>query len=147
MQYNYKIQNLKELQAKMAKAPEVTERWIKKGVAAATMAIFKKATRGIVPWKTGTLVQTMQTEVNGMKGRVYPTRNYALFVHEGTRPHVILPKLKKALWWPGAAHPMRSVNHPGTRANPFMPRMLEAALPEVNRIFKDVNENIAKEIK
>ncbi|MFD7410150.1 HK97-gp10 family putative phage morphogenesis protein [Kitasatospora purpeofusca] len=45
---------------------------------------------------------------------------YAADVEYGTAPHVIVPKDKKALWWPGAAHPVARVNHPGTRAQPFM---------------------------
>lgn len=29
-------------------------------------------------------------------------------------PHRIVPKTKKALYWKGAKHPVRSVNHPGS---------------------------------
>lgn len=43
----------------------------------------------------------------------------AAFVIEGTSPHPIDPVNKKALMWPGAAHPVRHVNHPGTQPNPF----------------------------
>lgn len=46
--------------------------------------------------------------------------NYAEDVENGTPPHVILPKNGKALYWPGARHPVARVNHPGTRAQPFM---------------------------
>jgi len=45
---------------------------------------------------------------------------YARWVEEGTQPHVILPKTKKALFWPGADHPVRMVNHPGTKARPYL---------------------------
>ncbi|MGW1174555.1 HK97 gp10 family phage protein [Kitasatospora sp. NPDC002543] len=45
---------------------------------------------------------------------------YATDVEYGTAPHVIVPKDKKALFWPGARHPVARVNHPGTRAQPFM---------------------------
>ena len=31
-----------------------------------------------------------------------------------TGPRVIRPKNKKALFWPGARHPVKSVNHPGS---------------------------------
>lgn len=31
-----------------------------------------------------------------------------------TRPHVIRPKNKKALFWAGASHPARAVQHPGS---------------------------------
>ncbi|MCM8595367.1 phage virion morphogenesis protein, partial [Accumulibacter sp.] len=39
-----------------------------------------------------------------------------------TAPHVIKPRNKKALAWPGIRHPVRSVNHPGSLipARPFL---------------------------
>lgn len=46
--------------------------------------------------------------------------SYPLDVEFGTRPHVIEPKDKQALAWPGAEHPVRRVNHPGTEAQPFI---------------------------
>jgi hypothetical protein len=42
--------------------------------------------------------------------------NYAMIIEFGSRAHVILPNVKKALSWPGAAHPVRMVFHPGTAA-------------------------------
>jgi len=41
--------------------------------------------------------------------------NYALIIEEGSKPHVIRPRNKKALYWPGAAHPVAKVQHPGTK--------------------------------
>lgn len=57
---------------------------------------------------------------NEMVLRVGTYVKYAAAVEFGTRPHVIRPKTKKALFWKGAAHPVKSVNHPGTRAQPFL---------------------------
>ena len=39
-----------------------------------------------------------------------------------TKPHVIRPKRKKALAWPGGRHPVRKVSHPGSKipARPFL---------------------------
>lgn len=39
-----------------------------------------------------------------------------------TAPHVIKPKKKKALFWPGAMHPVKSVKHPGSTipARPYL---------------------------
>lgn len=42
------------------------------------------------------------------------------FVEYGTRPHIIRPRSKQALWWPDAHHPVKSVYHPGTQAQPFI---------------------------
>jgi hypothetical protein len=43
-----------------------------------------------------------------------------LFVEVGTRPHVIEPRDKKALAWPGGKHPVKKVHHPGTQAQPHL---------------------------
>ena len=48
-------------------------------------------------------------------------RPYAAAHQFGTRPYVITPKTAKALFWPGARHPVRKVNHPGLPARPFFP--------------------------
>lgn len=45
---------------------------------------------------------------------------YASHHQYGTSPYQIRPKNKKALAWPGGAHPVRGVNHPGLVARPFM---------------------------
>ena len=61
---------------------------------------------------------------------------------EGTRPHTILPKDKKALYWPGAAHPVRRVNHPGSKPNAFMERIIAASQPEIDATFGKALEMI-----
>lgn len=43
-----------------------------------------------------------------------------LFGEVGTKPHVIEARNKEALFWPGAAHPVKKVNHPGTQAKPHL---------------------------
>lgn len=47
---------------------------------------------------------------------------YAMAVWKGSKPHVILPRIKKALFWAGANHPVMKVNHPGTKPNDFVER-------------------------
>ncbi|AWZ48376.1 hypothetical protein C3495_05880 [Clostridiaceae bacterium 14S0207] len=41
--------------------------------------------------------------------------DYGEILEEGSKPHVITPKNGKALYWKGAAHPVREVHHPGTK--------------------------------
>jgi len=45
---------------------------------------------------------------------------YGKYLEEGTPPHVIRPKNKKALYWRGAAHLVKKVNHPGTEGRPLI---------------------------
>ena len=61
---------------------------------------------------------------------------HARFVEDGTRPHPIDPRPRQTptgrppeLFWEGAAHPVRHVDHPGTTANPFMERALAEGAP------------------
>lgn len=51
---------------------------------------------------------------------------YAEAVHEGSRAHDILPRFKRALFWPDARHPVARVHHPGTRPNPWLRDVFEA---------------------
>lgn len=58
---------------------------------------------------------------------------YAVFVHEGTGPHIIEAH-GGGLMWPGAGHPVKVVHHPGTHADPFMsdPLLANVGLYERN---------------
>jgi hypothetical protein len=49
---------------------------------------------------------------------------HALFVHWGTRPHVIRPKKKKALRWPAGGRFVfaTKVAHPGYKGDPWLVR-------------------------
>lgn len=90
----------------------------------------------LAPRKTGNLGRSIHI------GAVTPTRaetiasaSYAAYVEQGTRPHVIRPKNRKALRWAASSGDARlsgsprtggrvrfakRVQHPGTRAQPFM---------------------------
>ena len=68
--------------------------------------------------------------------------NYAAYVVNGTAPHLILPRAKRALYWPGAAHPVRSVQHPGTKPNPFMTDALTAVGPQAEAAIVSAAETV-----
>lgn len=77
------------------------------------------------PTRTSNLANARTTEVSedGLRGTIRFIAPYAEYVHEGTGlygPHKtkIIPKSKKALYWPGAAHPWKSVR--GTKGRPFL---------------------------
>jgi phage gpG-like protein len=82
-----------------------------------------------VPVDTGRLRSSIVSRAEGSGrsvGYVIGTNvNYAAAVEYGTSPHVITPKNKRALYWPGAAHPVAKVNHPGTRPRPFLRPAIE----------------------
>lgn len=59
-------------------------------------------------------------DLRGIRASVGSNVSYAEIIHKGSRPHVILPRNKQALFWKGARHPVRRVQHPGTKPNQFM---------------------------
>ncbi len=66
-------------------------------------------------------------------------RKYAAYHQWGTSPYVIRPKVKKALFWNGAAHPVKKVNHPGLPARPFLPFYNNGSImPEAQRRVMNV---------
>ena len=82
------------------------------------------------PVKTSNLRRHIVSSVSadGKKGIVTSQAPYSEYVHRGTGLfgpfHTkIKPKIKKALFWPGAEHPYKSVK--GMKPNPFFTRALE----------------------
>ncbi|WP_405554336.1 HK97 gp10 family phage protein [Streptomyces sp. NBC_01171] len=95
----------------------------------ATRIDVQNEARRRAPVDTGRLRSSIVSRAEG-SGRslgyvIGSNVNYASAVEYGTAPHVIKPKHKKALYWPGAAHPVAQVNHPGTRAQPFLRPAIE----------------------
>jgi hypothetical protein len=83
--------------------------------------------RAAAPWtdRTGNARAGIQggAEMKGRKTFVLYLRHsmeYGIDLERGTPPHLIRPKDKKALSWPGAAHPVKVVHHPGTRPRPII---------------------------
>lgn len=108
---------------------------------------------GRIPFRTGDLRKSIQVELLG-KGvaAVGSNLNYARAVHEGRPALVIRPKNKKALFWPGARHPVKAVHQPARKGQPF----LREAAEEMERegygfldryLTSRVSEELAKEIK
>lgn len=94
------------------------------------------AARQNVPVRTGALQRSLREEPITFSGPlrvstgVSATAPYALFVHEGTRPHIIRPRRASVLAFPrnGRTVFARYVRHPGTRANPFLRRAADTLL-------------------
>lgn len=52
--------------------------------------------------------------------------DYGEILEDGSKPHVITPKNGKALYWRGAAYPVKKVNHPGTKGFKTIETTLES---------------------
>jgi phage gpG-like protein len=96
------------------------------------------------PYKTGALRADIQIRRRTSRKLVVGTKRviYAP-IHEfggKTKPHIIRAKRKKALYWKGADHPVKWVDHPGSRikAKRYMRRAAETVQREVDRIAREV---------
>lgn len=79
---------------------------------------------GVTLQDTGRLAASITSRFTARSASVGTNVAYAAIHQFGGRtgPHVIRPKHKKALFWSGAKHPVKSVNHPGSTipARPFL---------------------------
>ena len=136
----------------------------------ATGAVFAKHTlkQNPVPWRTGSLLHSFRFKSGAGWSRWYPTAKYAQMVEEGTAPHRIYPKTKRALSWKtggsgsyvtaasgrkyykASANAGRAfakyVNHPGTKPHPFMQQILDNSRPDLDKLFTQATDKIVAEI-
>lgn len=111
----------------------------------------------LVPRKTGNLGRSIMVgRVTDSYAETIATANYAAYVELGTRPHVIRPRNKKVLRFAprgqgrlsgsprsgGSVVFARRVNHPGTKAKPYMVPGAKKAVSELGAadIVKAWNE-------
>ena len=90
------------------------------------------------PLKTGELILSIGSVQRGtfsrgtLSGVVSASAPHAASIEDGSKPHVIRPKKKRALRWPSGGTGAngwafaKKVNHPGTRAQPFLKPALAA---------------------
>ena len=93
------------------------------------------------PVKTGNLQgATSIDNLSDYEKRIYVDEGiapYAIFVIKGTRPHMIYPVNKKALYWDGADHPVASVLHPGTDPNDYFQEGVENAQYDIDNAVEE----------
>ena len=146
IEFKVTIQGLPQLTAAFAQAPAIVTPILQRALSASSAILASHTVKGVVPWRTGFLTQTFRAEIQGLILRWFPTASYAPYVEFGTKPHTILPTNKRALYWPGAAHPVKSVNHPGTKPNDFMGRIVEQSQDEINAMFGTALQQITAAI-
>lgn len=100
----------------------------------------------VAPYKTGNLkkdIQVFDERIDSFSISVGNTKlvPYTKFVYFGTRLHVIKPKKMKALANKKSGQIFgKSVNHPGTKANPYFEKAKE-------QLASDVSEEVVRDIK
>lgn len=94
--------------------------------------------RALAPVRSGTLAASIEAFVTGAgAGSIGASAPYASFVHDGTglfgpsgEAYTVSARIKKALSWPGAAHPVRSVHVRGIEGREFITRALDGPVPD-----------------
>lgn len=114
------IKGLQELKNALDRYPRIAEPILQRAIDA-TGAIFAKNTlKGDpIPWRTGNLLMGFRFQSSRLESRWYPTANYAYLVHEGTSRQ---------------------------RANRFMPKIVDKARPEIDRVFESALDIITNEL-
>ena len=118
------IEKLAQALKESARGSEVTTQ----NVLVNSANYLKSEMEARVPVDTGKLKQSIQIRVTGDKVIIGPDTEYAEYVEFGTKPHEIRAKKGKALAFRmgGQTVIVKSVKHPGTRAQPFVRPAFEA---------------------
>lgn len=140
----------------MNKYSEAVQAKVQKEVSRATYAVEGGAKQNS-PVRKSFLRNSIRATIKGkLSGQVAVGAKYGGYVHQGTRPHVILPRNKKMLAWrtavgmsiktrrfvyaskAGGVTQSKSksvysfaqiVHHPGTKANPFLQKAVDKERP------------------
>ena len=127
----------------LGKLSSKTEDNVKKVLKNSAFNIEKQAKSNLTSNKsviTGHLRRGLATDIKGLEATIHTSNiKYARIVEEGTRPHTIRARGKKALYWKGAKHPVKSVRHPGSKAKPYL---IPAFDKEKEVIIKDIEKII-----
>jgi HK97 gp10 family phage protein len=100
-----------------------------------------------VPVKTGQLRESLGVRVEANRVLIGPTAKYAPYVEFGTQPHVIKAKNAQALVFKvgGKTVFARQVNHPGTKARPFVRPAFEAWVESVGPAIAAANVEVLQQ--
>lgn len=62
--------------------------------------------------------------------------DYGNVLEEGSAPHVIRPRNAKALFWNGASHPVKQVQHPGTKGTHSLESIVSKNMPKIGKLVE-----------
>jgi len=146
--FEIEIKGLNQLQEAIQKSPVMVKKELTSAIKT-SVNIIRPIMRGEAPNKTGKLSRNIYARASGLRGEIGPNLDitpYAIWVNSGTGPYIIRPKNKKALYWKGALHPVRKVNHPGIKANPFVERTFGQIKGPIQIIFHNTIKKIINNI-
>ena len=115
---------LNKFSVELIKLSNEAEEDVKKVVKNSAFNIQKNAKSNLTKNKsvdTGHLRHGVSTDIRGLGATIHTSNiKYAPGVEYGTKAHIIRHKNKKFLYWKAAKLPEKQVNHPGSRAKPYL---------------------------
>lgn len=171
--FRIEIKGANELQRALRDYPRAATPILQRAIVAVG-AVFAKHTlrNDPVPFRTGNLLQSFRFRTGRLVARWFPTAHYAPHVEFGTQPHPIFPVNASVLAFsvggqagyvtsrsgreyyrsrPGTMVFAARVNHPGTRAKPFMQKIVRKSQRDVEKLFgqalDQINKSVAKETR
>lgn len=143
------IEGLKELQSNFKKNPEATRKYTNQAIKESVFTLLANA-RKLAPVDQGFLRgPAMVTSFEDLKGTLSNTAPYAVYVHEGTRPH--FPPIDAITPWANrhGIPPFllaRSIARKGTKAQPFFRDSIEESQDAIDGFFMKALANIVKSL-
>ena len=136
--------DLNKFSVMLGELPDEIKDNVRKVVKNSALNIEKNAKSNLTSNKsvvTGHLRRGIATKIGDMEATIHTSNiKYASMVEKGTRAHIIRPKSKKALYWKGASHPVKQVNHPGSKAKPYLIPAFEKEVPYFVEKLKEAVE-------
>lgn len=144
--YTVEVKNLDALQRIFKAAPLKLTDEIHKAIAFSVQKIQRNTMREAPVNKQsggGNLRQSIRSSMLGVaSGMVEVGAEYGVYVEAGTRPHIIVPKVKRALANRRTNQMFgRVVHHPGTKPNPFFGRGVDASQGDIDQAFIKAAQN------
>lgn len=98
--------------------------------------------------RSGMTEKSIMSEVKENQGTVYLGSSTAVFQHEGTKAHLILPRSKKVLRFAINKSFVFSkrVRHPGIKADHFLYTAADVMQPTIEARFKAALDNLVEDL-
>jgi hypothetical protein len=126
LQVNIEVPNLPNVVCAFTGASTIIRSHITSAIRQSITAIEVVA-KSVTPVMTGKLRSSWTREISSLSGSLYNTMPYAVYVHEGTKPHMISAKnrqiladKKKQIFFG------KQVMHPGSRKQPFLQQGIDS---------------------
>ena len=133
---------LNKFSVEVIKLSNEIEEDVKKVVKNSALNIEENAKSNLTKNKsvaTGHLRRGISTDIKGLEATIHTSNiKYASMVEYGTKAHIIRPKNKRFLYWKGAKHPVKQVNHPGSKAKPYLVPAFEKEKDQFLEKLKEV---------